>query len=142
VLRIRRRRKGEDGAAAVEFALVSIPAIILVLGALQYGWYFYVAEQTSGAASTVSRKLAVGDCWGANEALTFSQNHSAQVTAVAKTPTSITTATPRGTEITVTVTAAANIVGFFPMPNGGVVTRKVTTRLEDTAPKTPASIPC
>ena len=131
-----RRRKGEDGAAAVEFALVSIPAIILVLGALQYGWYFYVSEQTSGAASTVARKLAVGDCWGANEALNYTRNQAAQVTAVTKTPASITTATPRGTAITVSVTSSADIVGFFPMPNGGNVTRVVTTRLEDTAPAT------
>ena len=30
-----------------------------------------------------------------------------------------------------TVTADAEIVGFFPMPDGGTVTREVTTRLED-----------
>jgi len=35
-----RVERGERGAAAVEFALVSIPAIVLVLGAIQFGWYF------------------------------------------------------------------------------------------------------
>jgi len=127
-----RRAKGEDGAAAVEFALVSIPAIILVLGATQYGWYFYVAETASGAASTVSRRLAVGDCWTGTQATTFSQNQAPQITTLTKSPTTISSTTPRGTAIVVTVSASADIVGFMPMPNGGVVTRTVTTRLEDT----------
>jgi Flp pilus assembly protein TadG len=127
----RRGRRGERGATTVEFALVSIPAILLVLGTIQYGWYFYVAEQTSGAASSLARKLAVGDCWTGNEALDFAQDHANQVNSVTKSPTSITATTARGTAITVTVTANAEVVGFFPMPSGGVVTRVVTTRLED-----------
>jgi len=132
----RNARRGERGATTVEFALVSVPAIILVLGAIQFGWYFYVAEQTSGAASNVARKLAVGDCWGSGEALAFAQNQSGQISAVDKTPTSITATTARGTAIVVTVTADAEIVGFFPMPDGGTVTREVTTRVEDTTAAT------
>lgn len=128
----RRRGRGEDGAATVEFALVSIPALILALGLIQYGWYFYVAETASGAASTVSRRLAVGDCWGSGEATTFATNAAPQVTAVTVTPSTIDSATPRGTQIVVEVTAGADILGFLPMPDGGVITREVTTRLEDT----------
>ncbi len=30
-------RRGERGATTVEFALVSIPAVILLLGSMQYG---------------------------------------------------------------------------------------------------------
>ena len=129
--RAKRVERGERGATTVEFALVSIPAVMLILGAVQYGWYFYVAEQTSGAASSVARKLAVGDCWGSGEALAYARGRSIQVNAVTKTPTSITATTARGTAITVTVTAPAGIVGFFPLPDGGTVTRVVTTRLED-----------
>jgi Flp pilus assembly protein TadG len=132
------KRKHERGATTVEFALVSIPAIVLLLGSMQYGYYFYVAEQTSGAASTVARKLAVGDCWEASpdKALEFARNASAQVDTVTKNPSSISATTPRGTAITVTVTAEADIVGFIPMPDGGTITRKVTTRLEDTTAAT------
>ena len=132
----RSARRGERGATTVEFALVSIPAIVLLLGSMQYGYYFYVAEQTSGAASTVARKLAVGDCWTGTEALDFAQDASSQVDSLTKTPTSISATTPRGTAITVTVTAQADIVGFIPMPDGGTVTREVTTRLEDTTAAT------
>ena len=45
------RRRTERGAATVEFALVSLPMFILILGLIQYGWYFYVAQNTSSAAS-------------------------------------------------------------------------------------------
>lgn len=129
----RRREHGERGAATVEFALVSVPALILALGLIQFGWYFYVAETASGAASTVSRRLAVGDCWvNADDAKDFALEAAPQVTAVTKTPITIDATTPRGTEIVVEVTATANILDFLPMPDGGVVTRTVTTRLEDT----------
>ena len=127
----RAARRRERGATTVEFALVSIPALVLILASIQYGWYFFVSQQASGAGSTVARKLAVGDCWSGNDALTYTKNQASQVTAVTKSPASISSTTPRGTTITVTVTADAGIIGFVPVPNGGIITRVVTTRLED-----------
>lgn len=128
-----RRARNERGATAVEFALVSIPFLVLVIGMIQYGWYFYVSQTTGGAASNVVRELQVGDCWGAGEALARAQNQSPMVTDVDKTPdvTDPSTLSP-GDQITVTVTSNGQIIGFVPMPNGGVVEKTVQARLEDT----------
>jgi Flp pilus assembly protein TadG len=132
ILRVREQR----GAAALEFGLIaSFIFLPLVLGMMQYGWYFYVSQTTGGAASHVARRLAVGDCWGSGEALTFVQGEvhaDPNSTTFAKTPASNSGAVIGTTQLHVTVTADAQIIGFWPMPNGGVVTREVTTMIEDT----------
>ncbi|MBO0844558.1 MAG: pilus assembly protein [Nocardioides sp.] len=123
-----RGQRGQHGAAAVEFALVMIPFFVLVLGLIEYGWYFYVAQNTSGAASTLARKLEVGDCW--STPLSFAQNQSSQVTAVSLNP-SQGSSPAVGTTFTVTVTADAKIMSFLPVPDDGVVSRQVTAQIED-----------
>jgi Flp pilus assembly protein TadG len=110
-----------------------IPFFAMVLGLIEYGWYFYVAQNTSGATSTLARKLEVGDCWASP--LTFAQKQSKQVTAVTLSPSS-STAPAVGSTFTVTLTADAKIMTFIPVPNGGVVTRKVTAQIEDDKPST------
>ena len=136
--RLRRelRRRGQRGAAAVEFALVACFILIpLLFGLMQYGWYFYVASTTSHAASSVARRLEVGDCWTGTSATTYVSNQmpAPQTTkpSVTKTPSTLTGATVGTTQIQVTVTAQGKILGFLPMPNNGVVTRTVTAQLED-----------
>ena len=86
-----RDRREQRGAAAVEFGLI-VGAILvpLLLGVIQYGWYFYVAQTTGGAATHLTRRLAVGDCWGSGQALTFAKNEVASnpsQTTLAMTPT-------------------------------------------------------
>lgn len=125
-----RRQRDEGGAAAVEFALIMIPFFVLIFGLIEYGWYFYVGQNTSGAASTVARKLEVGDCWASGQALTYAQKQSAQVTALTTNPTA-TSSPSRGTSFTVTVTANANLLSFLPVPNGGTITRTVSAQIED-----------
>jgi hypothetical protein len=132
------RRRTERGAVAVEFALICIPFIVLVFGLIQYGWYFYVASSTSGAASNVTRRLEVGDCWTGSQAEDLAQLESPQIpdggltiTDGANNPVTLGTATAGVTQIRVTVNADANIVGFLPVPNAGIVTRTVQARLED-----------
>jgi Flp pilus assembly protein TadG len=125
-----RRRRDQGGAAAVEFALIMIPFFVLVFGLIEYGWYFYVAQNTSGAASTVTRQLEVGNCWGSGKALTYAKNQSKQVTALSTNPAG-TVAPAYGTSFTVTVTANAKILSFLPVPNAGVITRVVTAQVEN-----------
>jgi Flp pilus assembly protein TadG len=125
-----RRRRDQGGAAAVEFALVMIPFFVMVIGLIEYGWYFYVAQNTSGAASTVTRKLAVGDCWASGKALAYAKKQSGQVTGVTISPAQ-TTSPAVGTSITVTVTANGKIMSFLPVPNGGTITRVVSSQVED-----------
>lgn len=128
------RRRPERGAAAVEFALVMPILLTLVFGIIQYGWYFYVAEGASGAASNVTRRLAVGDCWGGTEALTLAQSQAFGVTGLDTVPTTLAGAEIGVTQVSVTVTADADIIGgLLPLPDDGVVTRTVVARLEDVA---------
>lgn len=131
-MRIRRARN-ERGATAVEFAFISIFFLTLVIGMIQYGWYFYVSQSAGGAASNVVRQLQVGDCWAGNEARDLAKDQAPMITHVDKLPNQTTPPTP-GTQITVTVRADASIINLVPMPGGGVITKKVHARAEDDDP--------
>jgi len=135
---IGKRTRNDGGATAVEFALISIPFILLVIGMIQYGWYFYVAQTTGGAASNVVRRLQVGDCWTGNEALNLAQDQAPMVTALTKTPNTL-PSDPDGTLLTVSVQADAKIIGLIPLPNGGTVTKTVHATLEDNESDTPCT---
>ena len=141
-----RKRRSESGAAALEFGLIAGTILLpLLLGIISYGWYFYVAQTTGGAATHVSRRLAVGDCWGSGQALAFVNSEVAAPdsgTTLAYTPTANSSAVIGTTQLTVTVTADGDLMGFFPMPNGGKVTRTVKTMIEDTGSSTPTTGPC
>lgn len=124
------RSRTERGASAVEFAFVSIPFMLLVIGMIQYGWYFYVSQSTGGAASNVARRLQVGDCWTGTQAYDLAKKQSPMVTSVTSNPSSIPASA--GTQISVTVTANASIFGLFPLPGGGAVTKTVYAQLQNT----------
>jgi Flp pilus assembly protein TadG len=134
MLRLRSHRD-QSGAAALEFGLIAgFIFLPLVLGMLQYGWYFYVAQTAGGAASHVARRLAVGDCWTGTQAQSFVQREvgaRASDTSLTMSPTSLAGVTLGTTPLTVTVTTKANVVGFWPMPHSGTITRTVSTVLED-----------
>lgn len=55
-------RRDESGAAAVEFALVSVLLFTLLFGILQYGLYFWSLQTGSSAAKEAARRASVGDC--------------------------------------------------------------------------------
>jgi Flp pilus assembly protein TadG len=59
-----RPRRDDAGAAAVEFALVSVVLFTLVFGVLQYGMLFFQLQAVSHAAREGARLAAVGvdDC--------------------------------------------------------------------------------
>ena len=109
---------------------MSIPFVLLVIGMIQYGWYFYVSQTTGGAASNVARRLQVGDCWGTNEARDLAQSQAPVVDSVNVSPGSLSTLVA-GDQITVTLTADAKIIDLLPMPNGGQVDKVVIAQLED-----------
>jgi Flp pilus assembly protein TadG len=130
------RRPGEGGAAAVEFALVVPLLATLLLGIMQYGWYFYVANNTSAAAREGARHVIVGDCWGA-DFQTFVQNNAQgiDITQAQYDPDPSPDAVQIGDNVTVTVVADGNIIGFLPLPDTGdgegMIRREFTARLED-----------
>lgn len=57
----RRSMRGERGAVAVEFALVLMPMLVLLFGAIQYGLYFWAMQGGSDIARSAVRAAAVGD---------------------------------------------------------------------------------
>lgn len=136
-----RRARNERGATAVEFALVALPFMVLVIGMIQYGWFFYVSQTTGGAASNVVRQLQVGDCWTGTQARDLARNQAPMLTSLTKKHKGIIVTTlpataEAGDDIEVTLTADAKIVGLVPLPDGGTVQKTVQARLED---KTAAS---
>ncbi len=117
----------------MEFALVSIPLLTLLIGMVQYGFYFYVAESASSAASNAARRVVVGDCWGPNAVRDFARNQSPFVSSASYSPSNLTLVST-GAMVTVTVNADGKIIGFLPLPGDGQVTKKVVARLEDKTP--------
>lgn len=60
----RRRHQDATGAAAVEFALVSVLLFTLLFGMIQYSLYFWSVQSGAQAAREAARQAAVGslDC--------------------------------------------------------------------------------
>jgi len=125
-------RRDERGAEAVEFALIAIPFLLLILGIIQYGFYFWTAETTNSAARETARRMVVGDCWTQGQIDAFARHNAPMTTSVSASPMP-TSSTPVGTTIRVTVTSSANLLGIIPVPNDGVITRDYVARLESNA---------
>ena len=56
-----RSRRSEQGATAVEFALVLIPLLVIIFGIVQYGLYFWAMQGGSDIARSAARLSAVGN---------------------------------------------------------------------------------
>lgn len=125
---MRRRLKNERGAAAVEFALILPIFMLLLLGLIQYGFYFWTAETANSSAREVARRMAVGDCWDAGQRFTFAQGHAPRIDEVVADDVSGMTT---GDQFTVTVTADGDLIGgLIPLPDGGHIEREYVARLE------------
>lgn len=122
---MRRRRKSEQGAAAVEFAIIFVPFCLLLFGMVEFGFYFWTAETTSSSARETARRLVVGDCWSNPHA--YAVAHGPRVQSTTVSPALATTVV--GDKITVTVTSNSSITDFIPgIPN--TVTREYEARME------------
>ena len=122
------RRRSEGGAAAVEFAIILPIFAAMLMGMIQYGFYFWTAETTGSAARETARRIVVGSCWSEYE--TFAQAHGPRIASAAVSPD------PSGLEVgdivTVTVVANGDILNFFPLPD--TVTRNYQARMEVNEP--------
>lgn len=95
------RRRQEDGAAAVEFALVLIPLLTLVLGVLGYGFMLSFRQSVSQAAAEGARAAAVAPPSANRQAIAFAAIETAMskkcnvpgtyLTCAVSTPSSCTT---------------------------------------------------
>ncbi|YCI06935.1 pilus assembly protein (plasmid) [Ensifer sp. D2-11] len=52
--------RSQSGAAAVEFALVCLPLLLLVFGIIEFGRAFYVRNELSHAADVAARRVLIG----------------------------------------------------------------------------------
>lgn len=59
----RARRRGEQGATALEFGLVAPVLMLLVFGLVQYGYLFWSLTTASATAREAARQLEVGQDW-------------------------------------------------------------------------------
>jgi Flp pilus assembly protein TadG len=129
----RARRRRDDGAAAVEFALIaSLVLLPLLFGILQYGFYFFQATSAEHAAREGARLAAIGtgDCASWEAAV------EARATGVEVTGISLSAGAARGDSITVSMTWVPAIdlplVPFIP----DSVLEQATTRVERIGPLT------
>ena len=138
-----KRLRSQRGASAVEFALISLPLMTLMLGMLQYGWYFFVAQSASSAARESARRLVVGDlCQPSTAAENFAKDQASlsTLTLTFGSPGATATDFASGTQGTlpsvgdtlrVVVKANGSVLNFLPIPDGGRVQRVVDARVED-----------
>lgn len=145
-----RSGRGDDrGTSAVEFALIMVPLIYLVLGIIQYGWYFHAMQAGTSATSDTVRRLSVGDCQDAtqrNALLTSKLGSARQATTTVQSTVAYTDAAAGhasmpapgivggGVTLTVEFKTADFNFPLIPVPDDGSVTRTVFARVEDTTP--------
>ena len=127
------RRAGtpDAGAAAVEFALISLPLFVILFGSLQYGFYFFQSTAMEGATREGARALAVGiaDC----DALVQRVKTSSPGVANSIKNISSTQINARGDIVTVRVSWDVTKIGFVPAPTS--VTETATIRVERLGPQ-------
>ena len=121
-MRIKRRRQRDDrGAAAVEFALVSIPLFLLLFGIIQFGWAFYSQITISQAAREGARYASLQVPCGSCVADTQAKVKASAGPAVVLNPADIAVANTCNTgdtqnkSTTVTVTYQVSIALLFHM---------------------------
>lgn len=136
------RRRDDDGASAVEFALISMFLFTLLFGMMQYGFYFWQRQGASAAAQEAARassvgkwecsdtdgdpsndlKLRVGDAIPRGQTgLVVTRSYSGGLTADAEV----------GDEVVIDVSFPAFSLGVVPLPDGGNVQASATARLEN-----------
>ncbi len=142
--RQRKSRRSQDGAAAVEFALIVVPLMVLFFGMVQYGMYFYSAQVGSNTVNAAARQLSVGNCQGAgalqswvDDQLGAASTADADITVVYRDPdgTVRTASTVKtGGTVTVTIEYATLNMNFplVPFLDDPTIIREVDARVEDT----------
>lgn len=138
----RRRCRDERGAVAVEFALLVPLLLLLVLGTIQYGSYFYSSQAGSDIARDAARRAAVGDPVTCDEFRAIVQDGINGVAGHGKTAYITRTYVRRpagrtgdllpGDEVTVKFQFDGFDMNlpFLPVPSNGKITATVKARLE------------
>lgn len=126
----------EDGAAAVEFALVAMVLLTLLIGIIQFAIYFWSYQVGAHAAREGARRYAVQPCDApANDALVVDRIGAAAANAPEVSSDFVKGTGNTGDDhetgdaVTVTVTySAPNIGDLISLPD---ITKSATARVED-----------
>ena len=145
---VQRVRRTEDGATAVEMALVTPILLVILFGIIQFGFAFYLQNNMVNAAREAARRLAAGDLIVGGDASCPGTANSAEkaacdylsgwggmtFTLLACDPANVNaTWCPGATDVTVRITvpradlAIADFLGLF---SSGEVSASVTMRKE------------
>ncbi|MCW2756104.1 MAG: hypothetical protein JWQ32_3515 [Marmoricola sp.] len=134
-----RRSRNERGNAAVEFALVMMPLLILLFGVIQYSIYFWAMQGGSDIARSAARIASVGtpaDCASFKSAVLSQINSLTGTGSTATVTRSYTQQNPQvvtvGDTVTITIAFHSPDLQFplIPFINHGVVTTTAQSRVE------------
>ena len=135
-MRAWRHRQSERGAVAVEFALIFPLVFAVMFGIIQYGLYFWAAQNGASVAREALRRASVGAC--TDTQLTTYVNSRISTATASRTfldPSGTSVAAPGvvgGTvQVTVTFPTYNLNLPFVPVPSGSTATRTVQARLEN-----------
>jgi len=145
---VRSRRRTENGAAALEFALVMPVLLLLIFGLIQWGLYFWAYQGGADAARQAARSSATGQ-WATcstfrtntrNAIGTLATNTPTITRSYAYAPTNTSGSVQAGDYVTVSVTFQTTNLHFpfVPFVHDGVVTQTAKARVEyaQTQPET------
>jgi len=137
-----RWRRGSEGAAAVEFALVSVIFFLLLFGIIQYGLYFNDALNTRQGVREAARQGVVqmpiaNSCGGAGVTWTkltcYTKKEVGALTGATKVHFLVpdTGGWKRPNRLIVCAAVqSSGVFGIVPMPDGGVVRSKTAMSIE------------
>lgn len=129
--------RAEDGAAAVELALVLPVLLVIVFGIVQYGFYFRSSQVGAAAARDAARFAAVGTPLACTDFRSDVTQRIAPVqtgnVVITRDYSTATTPVAEGDDVTVSVAfdSADLKFPFLPFLRGGRVTQTFTARVED-----------
>jgi Flp pilus assembly protein TadG len=134
----RQGRRDQRGAAAVEFAIISVLFITLIFAMIQYSLYFWSTQSSANAAREGARRGAVGETCTTLQSRTSSsvklEQGSITVTRTYENPTTGASAPPStGANVRVTITYNSLDLGFpfVPFLNNGAVEETAVARVEN-----------
>jgi len=146
------RRLPDDGAAAVEFALVSVVFFLLLFGIIQYGLYFNDSLNARQGVREAARQGVVqmpiaNSCGAAGVTWTKLSCYTTDQVGALTGPVKVHFAVPdaggwkKPNKLLVCAAIRSQgALGMLPMPNGGVIRSKTAMSIEqDSAP--PAGSP-